>query len=471
MPRLRAALLIAAAAALGGCSTRMAPVEVARMEARSTEADAFVREACDPVEESSGRRNLGPCVNTSAGQALPRLSPDGRRLYFIRLGSPEGSGGGEGVESIWVAERTSAGGWSTARELGSPFEARGNNFVLSVLPGGAGLLIGNRYSDDGRVEGGFSIVRREGAGWGSPEPLTIEGWHARGRWVSASLSEDGGVMVLHVEREGGHGGTDLYVSFRKGEGLWSEPLDLGPDLNTAGDEITPWLAADLRTLYFSSNGHGGLGGHDIFVTRRLDESWQRWEKPENLGPEFNTEGFDAYFVPGADGRSGYLASTTEALGSVDLFHVRKADPEPAPAVVAAVDPAPEAEPRPVPERPRVGETIVLRGVLFDFDRATLRSESEKTLRETIRVLEHYPDIRVEIQGHTDGMGSDSYNDRLSSARAEAVRDYLIEHGIAASRMEARGYGKRVPVATNETVEGRQQNRRVELRILETETSR
>src|SRR5690606_28377691 len=111
------------------------------------------------------------------------------------------------------------------------------------------------------------------------------------------------------------------------------------------------------------------------------------------------------------------------------------------------------------------------GVLFDFDRATLRSESEKTLRETIRVLEHYPDIRVEIQGHTDGMGSDSYNDRLSSARAEAVRDYLIEHGIAASRMEARGYGKRVPVATNETVEGRQQNRRVELRILETEISR
>src|SRR5690606_10228190 len=157
---------------------------------------------------------------------------------------------------------------------------------------------------------------------------------------------------------------------------------------------------------------------DIFVTRRLDESWQRWSEPENLGPRINTAGFDAYFIAPAGDEYAYLASSTDAIGSVDIFRVLLREPRPEPVVVAAEPEPPPAVPElpPVPEpvRPRVGETIVLRGVYFDFDRATLRPESEKELQEVLRVLQRYPDIRAEIQGHTDGQGSHEYNDRLSS---------------------------------------------------------
>jgi len=462
MRRLSQALLGAATVfVVGGCGARVVPVDAAAPVVKRSGP-----ERCEPVGPAAGRQNLGPCINTVQGQALPRLSPDGRYLYFIRLGAPEGQSG----EEIWYAERTEHGGWTAARALYRPLDAAQNNFILAVLDEGERLLVGNRYRADGRVEGGFSFVRREGAGWSAPEPVSIEGWHARGRWVSASLSEDGGVMVLHAEREGGEGGADLYVTFRREDGTWSEPRNLGRDVNTPGHEITPYLAADGVTLYFSSDGRGGLGGHDIFVTRRLDESWQRWSEPENLGPRINTAGFDAYFIAPAGDEYAYLASSTDAIGSVDIFRVLLREPRPEPVVVAAEPEPPPAVPElpPVPEpvRPRVGETIVLRGVYFDFDRATLRPESEKELQEVLRVLQRYPDIRAEIQGHTDGQGSHEYNDRLSSARAAAVRDYLVKHGIDPSRLEARGYGKRFPVATNDTPEGRQLNRRVELKILE-----
>lgn len=456
MRRLGPAMLIAATAlVVGGCGARAIPIETA-----VPVVERSGPERCEPIGPASGRQNLGPCINTAQGQALPRLSPDGRYLYFIRLGTREGEAG----EEIWYAERTEHGEWRSARPLDKPLTASLNNFILAVLDEGERLLVGNRYRSDGRVEGGFSFVRREGTGWGSPEPVSIEGWHSRGRWVSASLSADGKIMVLHAEREGGRGGADLYVTFRRDDGSWSEPRDLGPGINTPGHEITPYLAADGVTLYFSSDGRGGLGGHDIFVTRRLDESWQRWSEPENLGPRINTTGFDAYFIAPAGDDYAYLASSTDATGSVDIFRVLLKEPEPEPVVVAEVEPEPPAEP--APERPQVGETIVLRGVYFDFNRATLRPESEKELQEVLRVLQRYPEIRAEIQGHTDGMGTHEYNDRLSAARAAAVRDYLVNHGVDPSRLEARGYGKRVPVATNDTQEGRQLNRRVELKILE-----
>lgn len=106
--------------------------------------------------------------------------------------------------------------------------------------------------------------------------------------------------------------------------------------------------------------------------------------------------------------------------------------------------------------------IDLRGVEFDFDKSTLRPESRQTLDEATEVLRQYPDIRVEVAGHTDSIGSDQYNQGLSERRAQAVYDYLVGNGINASRLNARGYGENSPIADNATREGRQRNRRVEL---------
>lgn len=113
----------------------------------------------------------------------------------------------------------------------------------------------------------------------------------------------------------------------------------------------------------------------------------------------------------------------------------------------------------------VGDVIVLRGVNFDFDKATLTVNAKSILDGVAAALQSRPDVEVELGGHTDGKGTESYNARLSERRARSVRDYLVSKGVAASRMTARGYGESAPVATNDTDDGRELNRRVELRVL------
>ena len=135
-------------------------------------------------------------------------------------------------------------------------------------------------------------------------------------------------------------------------------------------------------------------------------------------------------------------------------------PEQAPVKVAAA-PAP---PPPPPPPPPVKRKIVLRGVNFDFDKSNIRADARPVLDEAIRVLQTEGGIAVIAEGHTDAKGTDAYNQRLSERRSRSVKDYLVKGGISASRIETVGYGESKPVATNETAEGRAQNRRVELKI-------
>jgi outer membrane protein OmpA-like peptidoglycan-associated protein len=134
---------------------------------------------------------------------------------------------------------------------------------------------------------------------------------------------------------------------------------------------------------------------------------------------------------------------------------------PPPPVVAQVPPPP---PPPAPAPPPVKKKIVLRGVHFDFDKSAVRADARPILDEAVSTLKEEPGIMISVEGHTDGIGSDAYNQKLSVRRAEAVRDYLASHGIEGSRMTVRGFGKSQPVATNATADGRAQNRRVELRV-------
>jgi outer membrane protein OmpA-like peptidoglycan-associated protein len=126
--------------------------------------------------------------------------------------------------------------------------------------------------------------------------------------------------------------------------------------------------------------------------------------------------------------------------------------------------APAPPPAPPPPAP-VHEKLVLRGVAFDFDKAAVRADARPVLDEAVSVLAARPTVRVAVEGHTDGVGSDAYNQRLSERRARAVLDYLVRAGVASDRLEAQGFGKSRPVADNATADGRARNRRVELRIL------
>ncbi|HYD46737.1 MAG TPA: OmpA family protein [Terriglobales bacterium] len=122
-------------------------------------------------------------------------------------------------------------------------------------------------------------------------------------------------------------------------------------------------------------------------------------------------------------------------------------------------------PPPMPLPPPASKRIVLRGVNFDFDKNEIRPDSQPMLNAAIRILRENPDVRIAIEGHTDAVGSDDYNNRLSMRRAEAVFQYLVNGGIDPERMMVAGYGKTRPVASNETASGRAQNRRVELQVV------
>jgi outer membrane protein OmpA-like peptidoglycan-associated protein len=136
---------------------------------------------------------------------------------------------------------------------------------------------------------------------------------------------------MSVQRKDTYGEHDLYVSFLRKDGTWTKPMNMGSSLNTLGDESTPYLAADNVTLYFSTSGRPGYGDNDIFVCKRLDNSWTNWSVPLNLGPEINTVGWDAYYSTPANGEYGYFVSSHQGLGHEDIFRIKLADevkPEP-----------------------------------------------------------------------------------------------------------------------------------------------
>ncbi|MBP1688640.1 MAG: hypothetical protein H6Q33_4783, partial [Deltaproteobacteria bacterium] len=127
-------------------------------------------------------------------------------------------------------------------------------------------------------------------------------------------------------------------------------------------------------------------------------------------------------------------------------------------------PPPVAQAAPPPPPPPAKKKIVLRSVHFDFDKATLKSEAKPILDEAVQVLKQEGSVDIVVEGHTDSVGTDQYNLGLSRRRAETVRTYLVEHGVARSRITAEGLGESKPVASNDTADGRAQNRRVELHV-------
>jgi outer membrane protein OmpA-like peptidoglycan-associated protein len=394
---------------------------------------------------------------------------------------------------------------------------------------------------------------------------------------------------------------------------------MGPTVNTAGMEGSVFIAADGRSLYFSSNGRQGYGGYDMYLSRRLDESWTKWSEPINLGGRINSEGDDYYYTIPASGEYAYYASERDSYGGADLYRIRlpkgarplpvtllsarildgpSGDPLPArlirkPQASLLGDPeqptrerslAVEARTRPAvlilprgpqadavlieardhfpvllePERveldpvqwmdgglseqeyrtlaaePRalladpvfaepasdevpsraadaiaddlstdpstdlstertadapteadvptasayrsletdvrmmpleVGNKVLLEGVFFSANKANLRRESTAQLDMVADFLMANPGLRVEVGGHTNGLPPDVFCEELSTARAKRVRSYLIDRGVDKDQLEARGYGKTQPIASNTTLEGRRQNQRVELTIL------
>lgn len=278
--------------------------------------------------------NLGPAINTDSVEKAPVISPDGQTLYYVKA-EPDLPTKEQNSE-VYFSTLQINGGWSNGRPIGKPINNLGNNSVVVAMPDGNTLLLMNTYNADGTSKGGgLSMTKRTIDGWELPQNLELNDYHNRSPFAGYSLSPSGKVIIMSAKRDETTGERDLYVSFRQEDGSWSKPIGLGSSINTIANEDSPFIASDDKTLYFSSEGHPGFGMADVFVTRRLDDTWQNWSEPQNLGKAINSRSSEFGFMIAAKGDYAYLYKAAEidkgGFGKSDIFRIQlseSARPEP-----------------------------------------------------------------------------------------------------------------------------------------------
>lgn len=270
--------------------------------------------------------------NSYADEQNPILSPDGNTLYFIRAHHSQNVGRKMDLGDIWYSSLDSAAGsWSTPKNIGFLLNNQYHNGVLGFGANGA-MYLYNIYEPDGKTprSRGISVVDPIDPPkyWTVPITSTVRYFYNLSDNHSISISDDGKIMLLSLESFKTRGAEDLYVSVWLPKlKAWSEPINLGDKINTKFQEVSPYLAADNKTLYFSSNGHGGFGSKDVFSAKRLDNSWEKWSKPVNMGPEVNTEGAELYYQYKPDKELAIYTSTKNSDGYGDIHFKHMPIPE------------------------------------------------------------------------------------------------------------------------------------------------
>lgn len=275
--------------------------------------------------KSPVRMSIEPegALNSSSADYAPVVTPDGQTLYFTshRGGNGRTNEPGQIYRSIRVGNT-----WSrpVRMDIGTPGR---DVTTVSIIGDGESLIAYQGYRNEGSI---WKLTPDEYGGWTQEEKL---GFPVDSRHWETSLSErfDGWERVFVSDRPGGLGGRDLYRTVKLPDGTWSEPLNLGRRINSAGDEESPVLSADGQTLVFASTGRPGMGGFDLYRCRRLDNG--SWSDPEHLGHPLNTPGDEAVLTLDASGSAGYISSTRGGGDDLNIYHVEFLDD---PAEVLAV---------------------------------------------------------------------------------------------------------------------------------------
>ncbi|MEM6803459.1 MAG: hypothetical protein AAF696_18775, partial [Bacteroidota bacterium] len=259
-------------------------------------------------------------INSVYEEREPIPNADGSVLYFWRRELPSNTAGVDDAGDIWYSTRRRDGSWNTARSIGKPLNSNGHDFVWQISPDEDTLWVVQVSPGDGSDGGiAYSVRSRQGF-WSVPIDAHIRNFNYEGQYKDYYMTRER-ILLLPNEGKNTYGGTDIYFSYPINDTAWSEPINLGPTINTVGDEDAPFLAEDGVTLYFNSNGHEGFGDHDIFVTKRLDDTWRNWSKPVNIGAPINTSGYDFDFFVTDDGKRLFWCSDQGTLGSNDIFEM------------------------------------------------------------------------------------------------------------------------------------------------------
>jgi len=279
------------------------------------------------VTFDTDKEHLGSNINSSYPEVKPIITPDGKTLYFSRQNSPDNVKGKKDYQDIYFSHFKN-NTWTRAENIGYPLNDQYANGINSVSSDGNTVLIFNGHTNNDD-EPGAEISRQTKEGWSSPKRVRIADFYNYNEFEDYQMTGDNKFLIMAVERDDSMGDQDLYVSFHKSDDSWSKPLNLGPNINTESAEFSPFLASDGKTLYFASEGHDGMGDSDIFYTKRLDDTWQVWSKPKNLGNSINTTGLDAYFTIDAAGDYAYFVSMENGqrdIFRIKLHHAFKPDP-------------------------------------------------------------------------------------------------------------------------------------------------
>ncbi len=449
--------------------------------------------------------------NSRRGEFSPMLYGEKYdQLYFASSRTPKGAGKNKdesnsaitGVRNndFYLVKQDEHGNWLAPVEIEDAVNTEFDEGTPSFSKDGSTMYYTYCAQDpEGPRTSEIYVSSRSSAQWGKGTRASIvkDSVTALGH---PSVSPDGKYLYYVSDAVGGFGGKDIFRSRLVGSDFG--PMEnLGPEINTAGDEMFPYVR-DSVTLYFASNGHPGMGGLDLF--KATQDSTGKWHV-ENLKAPINSSADDfgitfegpkekGFFSSNRNDARGYDHLYSFELPTITVFIegiVYDVDEYPIEdatirivgrdglneKVVAKKDGTYKVELerdisyvmmasargflnqnfelRTGPEEKNetyivdfyltpISKPVVIDNIFYDFDKATLRPESEKALDEMIKMLNDNPNVAIELGAHTDRKGSDQYNERLAQRRAQSVVDYLIKGGIDAGRLEAKGYGESVP---------------------------
>ena len=436
------------------------------------------------------------------------------QLYFASTRTPKGAGKdkeetnsaitGQRHNDFFLVKQDENGAWQAPVELEDEVNTEFDEGTPSFSKDGNTMYYTYCAQDpEGPRTSEIYISSRSSAKWGKGTRANIvkDSVTALGH---PSISPDGKYLYFVSDAVGGYGGKDLFRARVVGSDFG--PMEnLGPDINTPGDEMFPYVR-DSVTLYFASDGHPGMGGLDIF--KATLDSTGKWNV-ENMKAPINSAGDDFGITFAGNKESGFFSSNrNDARGYDHLYSfelpvitifiegiVSDVDENPiedATVRIVGRDGLNEKvlakkdgkyrvelerdiryvmmasargylnqnfELKTGPEEKNetyivdfflspISKPVVIENIFYDFDKATLRPESKKALDEMIKMLNDNPNVTIELGAHTDRKGSEQYNEGLAQRRAQSVVDYLIAGGIAQDRLEAKGYGESVPKTIN-----------------------
>lgn len=503
----------------------------------------------------------------------PTVTPDGNVLFWTVLIES----GSTSTQKIWYSEMDKYGLWKKGIQMEAPLNNKAPSAVIAAMPGGNELFVFGTYGENeifqelrkkmeqekmellknsksprdfevryselkesyrkeiDKLQNKVPLYKsyKQDKGWSSPEPIQFPDFYNLYRsddnsnlqvFGGSSLSSSGRVLIYSAKHKDSLGKLDLYVSMMDETGSFPLGKNLGKVINTEHEEMAPFLASDDRTLYFSSNGHGGLS---VYFTQRQGDGWNNWSPPQEISK--NLKGVNFFSIP-ASGNWAFISRqgnlymtylpqevkpqpvilvkgrvinskgepvsadiTYESLttkekkgttvsdpktGTFSLvlpfgenygFYAQKENHIPVNknADLRNVDNSyKEVEVEIILPKIEAGQEIVINNLFFESNKADIKKESEAELDRLAKIMLTNPDIQVLIEGHTDNLGGTENNMVLSQARANAVALYLTQnHGIDSNRLKTIGMGETAPLFPNDSMDNRAKNRRVVFKIL------